>query len=66
MLDASELVALAVPSSSLTSLLAELAKLANERAIPLGAGVTPGDRQARLTVTADDASIPTQAQRRRL
>lgn len=60
MLDASELVAVAVSSSSLTALLAELAA---ERAIPLGAGVRLGGRPARLTVTIDGGAFPTQAYR---
>jgi hypothetical protein len=57
MLEVTELVPVAVPSS-LTPLLTELA---TERDIPIGSGVASGRRQAQITVTSDDASIPIQA-----
>jgi len=57
MLNATELIAADVPST-ITALLAELA---TERHIPMGIGVTPGPRQARVNVTIDGASLPVQA-----
>jgi len=59
LLDASELVVVDAPAAS-TALLTELAA---ERAIPLGAEVAAGRRQARLTVSIDNAAFKTQAYR---
>lgn len=59
MLDADELVTVDAPVATK----ALLAELAAERAIPLGAELTVGRRQARLTVTIDHAAYRTQAYR---
>ena len=59
LLDASELVSIDAPAAT-TALLAELA---TERGIPLGAEVRAGRRQARLTVSIDEAAYTTQAYR---
>ena len=59
MLEATELVAVNMPSSSLSALLAEIAA---DGSIPFGTDAG-GGRQARLSVIADDASFQTQAYR---
>lgn len=59
MLGATDLVAASVPSGGLAALLAEVAA---DAAIPMGSA-GGSVRPARLTVTADDASIPSQAYR---
>ena len=58
MLEASALALVAVPSAALRALLDEVAASAG---IPVALAVADGRRQARLTVTADDPSLASQA-----
>jgi len=60
MLEASALAPVAVPSAALRALLDEVAA---DAGIPVALAVADGRRQARLTVTADDPSLASQAYR---
>ncbi len=60
MLEASALASVTVPSAALRALLDEVAA---EAGIPVTPAVVDGRRQARLTVTADDPSLASQAYR---
>ena len=60
MLEASALAPVAVPSAALRALLDEVAA---DAGIPVAVAVADDQRQARLTVTADDPSLASQAYR---